>query len=282
MQLSSTLPEGPIDASPVPPRPPGWADELCASDPSFALASVALEHPPGESAAALSGAVTALYDSLARDLSRQSLHPVRIWNFVPDIQGGIEGAGDRYMAFNVGRFAAYCRWFGDPAGFRRSVPTSSAVGVSGSTLWIHALAAPTPGRPVENPRQIPAYRYSSRFGVRPPCFARATCLGPHLFIGGTASIIGEDSRHADDIERQARETMANIAALLRAGGASADTPLDALTSLRVHVRDSAHAPAVRDIVHETAPRVSAVELVQAPLCRKELLVEIEGTAEIQN
>ena len=28
--------------------------------------------------------------------------------------------------------------------------------------------------PVENPRQIPAFRYSKRYGPIPPCFARAT------------------------------------------------------------------------------------------------------------
>jgi hypothetical protein len=52
-----------------------------------------------------------------------------------------------------------------------------------------------------------------------------------------------------------------------------------LRSLRVHVREAADAPAVRALVDELAPHVTDVELVQAPLCRRELLVEIEGVAE---
>src|SRR5581483_9042653 len=268
-----------IEVLPLAPRPPAWADALVASDPEFSLLSVDLPDPPSPSAAALAASAASLYDSLGRDLAQASRHAVRIWNFVPDIQGAIDGAGDRYMAFNMGRFDAYCRWFGDPATFRRALPTSSAVGVEGASLSVHVLAATAPGRPVENPRQIPAYRYSRRFGARPPCFARATRVGSRLFIGGTASILGEDSYHGDSIERQTRETIRNLEALIRHSGLGAGAPLDRLTSLRVHVRDAADAPQVRAMIERFAPHVRDVEFVQAFLCRRELLVEIEGTAE---
>ena len=70
--------------------------------------------------------------------------------------------------------------------------------------------------PLENPRQVPAYRYSRRYGLRPPCFARATKFESTLFIGGTASIIGEDSRHAAAIVAQTEETLSNLRALIAA------------------------------------------------------------------
>ena len=65
--------------------------------------------------------------------------PYRIWNFVPQIQA-VALDGDRYMAFNAGRFAAFADWFGDLDEFPRAMPTASAVGIRGSTLWIHVLA----------------------------------------------------------------------------------------------------------------------------------------------
>ena len=102
-------------------------------------------------------------------------HPVRFWNFVPGIHADMGDGLDRYMVFNAGRFAAFCDWFGPAATFNRHVPTASAVGIAqrrrSSSTRSATLEA---GVPVENPRQMPAYSYSRRYGPLPPCFARAT------------------------------------------------------------------------------------------------------------
>jgi chorismate lyase/3-hydroxybenzoate synthase len=225
----------------------------------------------------LTNAVAVLYRALAAELTRQRRHCVRIWNFVPDIQGRLEG-GDRYMTFNAGRFTAYCEWFGGAAAFASSLPTASAIGVEDRALSVYALAADEPGQPVENPRQIPSYHYSARYGVRPPCFSRATRLGSTLLIGGTASIRGQESHHEGDIEAQVRETCVNISALIGAATRSSTDGLHALRNLRVHVRDAHDASNVRALLDQLVPDVP-IELVQAPLCRRELLVEIEGVAE---
>jgi enamine deaminase RidA (YjgF/YER057c/UK114 family) len=271
---------GPVVALPLAPRPPAWVDDLfVAGTEKFTLLTGTVDDVKALSGPALADAVAALYRSLAQDLTRRRRHAVRVWNFVPDIQGRM-GDGDRYMAFNSGRFAAYCDWFGGANGFATALPTSSAVGVTGEALSVHVLGADTAGVPVENPRQIPSYRYSREYGPRPPCFARATKLNSTLLIGGTASVLGERSHHEGDIDAQTRETCRNIAALISSANASAgERPLDTLRSLRVHVRDSRHAAAVRAILDELAPRPPAVEFVQAPLCRRELLVEIEGVAD---
>jgi chorismate lyase/3-hydroxybenzoate synthase len=230
------------------------------------------------SAPALIHAVAAHYRQLASQLAARRLHAIRIRNFVPDIQGPMED-GDRYMAFNQGRFEAYSDWFGDPEGFGAKLPTASGVGACADDLSIAVLASVAAGEPVENPRQVPAYHYSRRYGMRPPCFARATQLGQTLLIGGTASIIGEDSRHMDCVETQTRETFRNITTLIasaRHGNSSA--ALQALTDLRIHVLRAADAAAVHAILTEVSPHLTDVEYVEAQLCRKELLVEIEGRA----
>lgn len=248
----------------------------------WTLISARLPRLPGQHADALGQAVAAVYRAVAAELQRERRHAIRIWNFVPDIQGDIAGAGDRYMAFNAGRFDAYAESDGGAAAFDRTVPTSSAVGVDGDTFAMHVLAADAPGVNVENPRQIPSYKYSRRYGYRPPCFARATKMPGMLLIGGTASILGEHSQHIGDLEAQTRETFENLAALLTAADpALTGHPLDALRSLRVHVRDAADGVAARALVEELAPRVPDAEIVQSRLCRRELLVEIEGVADIQ-
>jgi enamine deaminase RidA (YjgF/YER057c/UK114 family) len=148
-----------------------------------------------------------------------------------------------------------------------------------------------PGRPVENPRQVPAYSYSTRYGPLPPCFARATVVpdpgsacDARLLVGGTASIVGEDSRHDSDAARQAIETFANLAHLLAAatgrpaGGVDEQGPLDAFTDVRVYVVRVEDAARVRELVRSRFSPDARVEFAQADLCRRELLVEIEGLA----
>jgi hypothetical protein len=199
------------------------------------------------------------------------------------------------MVFNAGRYAAFERWFGQAALFTRTVPTASAVGIGGGGLTIHALGARDAGVPVENPRQVPAYRYSARYGPLPPCFARGTIVRglpgtagdrATLLVGGTASIVGEDSQHDRDARQQALETFENLAELVAAArrqvhGDAAAVPraaFDAFTELRVYIVRDADAPLLREMVIERFGRTARVEFAQADLCRRELLVEIEGLA----
>jgi hypothetical protein len=267
----------------MPPLPPTWVgSSIDQSGGRLELFSASLPGATGLTADRLSEAVARIYREVAGAVTAAHRFPIRIWNFVPDIQAPM-GAGDRYMAFNLGRFLAYADWFGNPDTFSASLPTASAVGVCGDTLWIHILAADRAGVPIENPRQIPAYLYSRRYGIRPPCFARATSFEGTLLIGGTASILGEDSRHADNIDTQTHETFRNIAALItagRGGDRGGPDPLATLTDLRVHVLHASDAEAVRSILDEVVPGLEQVEFVQAALCRRELLVEIEGRARL--
>jgi chorismate lyase/3-hydroxybenzoate synthase len=279
--------------APLAPEPPVWATELAAGSDHEAWRLVTARIPDAGSlgAAALETAVTDAYASLAAALAGTGHHPVRFWNFVPAIHADMGDGRDRYMVFNAGRFAAFCDWFGSAAVFNRTVPTASAVGIVDGALVIHGLAALDPGRPVENPRQVPAYSYSRRYGPVPPCFARATVVpergassGARLLVGGTASIVGEDSRHEQDARQQTIETLANLAHLLAAatgtpaGEVDEQGRLDAFSHVRVYIVRDGDAPLVRALVLGRLRDTTHVEFAQADLCRRELLVEIEGLA----
>jgi chorismate lyase/3-hydroxybenzoate synthase len=167
------------------------------------------------------------------------------------------------------------------------------VGIDRGPLVIHALGDIAAGTPLENPRQVPAYSYSKRYGPLPPCFARAMLTerepGDYrLLIGGTASIIGEDSQHMRDPRRQAHETFDNLTQLIASASARVHAPtlppvgdpLDTLTDLRVYFVQEDHAALVRDLVLARFRRAESVEFMRADLCRTELLVEIEGQARL--
>jgi len=158
---------------------------------------------------------------------------------------------------------------------------------------LYALAAAEPGVPVENPRQVPAYEYSRRFGPMPPCFARGTLLVSDidetlLIVGGTASIVGEESRHVGELEPQARETFRNLASVV-ASAAGVDVAEDASATeleplfstfrhLRIYHPRAEDKPVIAALARASFPASCRIELAQAFLCRSELLIEIEGLA----
>ncbi|MCO6437618.1 MAG: hypothetical protein J5J06_11060 [Phycisphaerae bacterium] len=243
-------------------------------------------------------AYKAMHDVLRH--GRRMWYPIRFWNALPGIHDALSEEMDRYLVFNAGRHAVYSNWYNGGSSFASSIATATAVGSAGTDLVVHVLATSVPGRPVENPRQIPSYKYSSRYGPFPPCFARAMVAPrgfgetPTLLVGGTSSVRGESSLHEFDARRQTLETIENLAAVLgealRMQGRS-DTVgrvVDVSSALRRFdsVRIYHSRPSDLDVILDTiSPHLDhldpeQIEVVRADICRAELVVEIEGTASL--
>ncbi|WP_396624318.1 hypothetical protein [Luteitalea sp.] len=296
----------PITVAPLAPLPPPWVDTLLGpapvisrtetahgtvvvrTAPRFTHVSVTIPRAHALAPEVLSADVRDAYLSVATTLNAQQRHPVRFWNFVPHIHTPSGEGMDRYMVFNGGRFAACEHWHGSPNDFDHTLAAASGVGVLGEALAIHCLAAEAPGSPVENPRQVPAYKYSRRYGPRPPCFARATQLAQPigdawwLLVAGTASICGEQTVHVGDVAAQTVETLDNLDALLAAAETRHGTSgtQARFTSLRVYIVRAEDVAVVRDRIEARYGVLADVEYAQAELCRADLLVEIEGVAEL--
>lgn len=209
-------------------------------------------------------------------------HVLRLWNYLPRINS--DGGGlERYRQFNIGRQRAFIDAGRDAF---EGAPAACALGTSGAQaggLAIRFLAGRVPPRPVENPRQVPAYRYSRQHGPRAPTFSRAALADAGggrvvLFISGTASIVGEQSLHPGDVIAQTDETLRNLQAVLDAAMARC-TARFTLADLQTtaYVRHAADAPAVLARWARAVPGAQA-RCVQADICRAELLVEIEALA----
>lgn len=296
----------PIALAPLAPRPPGWVELLLGPSPTrshadtqdgsvdvrtgatFTHVAVSIPQAHALSPDDLHARVRDAYLAVAATLNSQQRHPVRFWNFVPHIHTPSGPGLDRYMIFNGGRFAACEHWHGSPNDFDHTLASASGVGVLGDTLAIHCLAAIDAGEPVENPRQVPAYKYSRRYGPRPPCFARATRLAipvqgaSWLLVAGTASIRGELTVHVGDVDAQTIETLDNLDALIEAAeakrGHSHARPR--VTSLRVYIVRPDDLQVVRERIEQRYPGIPDIEFAQAELCRADLLVEIEGIVEL--
>ncbi len=204
-------------------------------------------------------------------------HLLRIWNYFDAITLG-DGDTERYRQFCVGRVQG----LGDVD--TRTLPAATAIGSRDGrrVLQVYWLAAREPGIPLENPRQVSAYRYPREYGPQSPSFARAL-LPPSpqvpLLLSGTASIVGHASQHADSLRAQLDETLTNLDSLLGAARERASTlppHLDATSRLKIYVRDAADADAVAaQLEARLGTRVPWL-MLHADVCRRELLVEIEG------
>jgi chorismate lyase/3-hydroxybenzoate synthase len=235
-----------------------------------------------------------VYETILTTLQQsRAHHPVRLWNLIPGILDPLDEHPHRYLPFNAGRYAAYKAWFQSSESFARGIPTASGVGHPGQDLVVHCLATEAPGIPVENPRQISSYRYSDRYGSLPPCFARATRLADSypswLLVGGTASVRGEDTVFADDLQAQSDETFSNLAALITADRTEAADELsekelrrslECYRYLRVYYVRQGDLSLISEMVESRFTGVISPEYQQAELCRPQLLIEIEGVAEL--
>ena len=220
---------------------------------------------------------------LAAAEARGYPHLLRVWNFLPGINAAENGT-ERYRLFNSGRAAAFDARYG-VAGAEARFSASSAVGSSGDQLVTWFASARAPGRHLGNPRQVHAFRYPTDYGPRPPSFTRATLappeLGNVLFLSGTASIAGHESRHVGQLLLQLEETLHNIESLLQAAAIGEGGRLPGLAEFdfyRVYLRDAADLELVREPLRRRVGAGPALHFVEADICRADLLLEIEGVA----
>jgi chorismate lyase/3-hydroxybenzoate synthase len=241
----------------------GWA----ATDE---LVFAAISAPAGEGPSLDAASRFAYVEVLATTARLGCPHLLRAWNVVPGINRSEDGL-ERYRRFCRGRAEAFEAHLG-PA-FEAQLPASSAVGSADGELVVWVLAARAAGVPRENPRQVSAWAYPPIYGPRSPSFARATrcprgAAGERLLLSGTASIVGHRTVHAGNLLAQLDETVRNLEQLLEGR---------ALSSLKIYVRHAADGPVVRSALERRLGALPALYL-QADICRRELLVEVEGVA----
>lgn len=207
-------------------------------------------------------------------------HLWRVWNYLGRINGASHGL-ERYRQFNQGRYEAFVQAQRDTGG---QVPAACALGVADGPLSVAFLAGISPVVPLENPRQVSAWRYPAQYGPRAPTFSRAALAYPRgqeaLFISGTASIVGHETVHPGDVAAQCVETVRNLECIVsEANRLARSTQPFSLEDLshRVYVRHAGDADTVQRTLQPLLHGAPVV-CVQADICRADLLMEIESQA----
>lgn len=207
-------------------------------------------------------------------------HWWRLWNYLGGILSG-EGDDERYRQFTLGRHRAWSA----SGQLDAPLPAATAIGCE-QGLHLFALAGRTAAQAIENPRQVSAWRYPRAYGLQPPSFARAALVqaggAGWLFVSGTASIVGHESRHAGDVAAQFAEARVNLDAVLAAAAARAGCTAGDFAARNFKLYWSEAADAARH-AHLAAQLAAAAptQVLHGTVCRRELAVEIEALYELQ-
>ena len=252
-----------------PCRPLSFGAVTGACNDDFAFGAVTIDEAGSVS---LEEAVETAYMRLFDFLDEAGFAaPVRFWNDLTAITQDDRGL-ERYRRFNIGRHAAFS------ARLRAPLPAATAVGGARGASVISVLAAHEPARTVENPRQVSAYAYPPTYGPRSPSFSRASVhvLGTAetMFISGTASITGHETRHIGDLRSQVAETIENLRTLNQA--AARPSPLGEHWACKIYLRDSSYHEPVSRALEAAFGSLCQCLYLRADICRAELLVEIEA------
>jgi chorismate lyase/3-hydroxybenzoate synthase len=268
--------EAPAERWTVPEEPRVSRRGAVALAAADAVAFAVVELPAGAGDELEAAARRAFDELLAVTAGAGYPHLLRMWSVVPRINE-VDGGLERYRRFCRARAEAFEAAYG--AGFEWRLPASTGVGSPRGGLVVYLLACREPADHRENPRQVAAWAYPACYGPRSPSFARAS-LGPaaaggHLLISGTASIVGPASVHPGSLRHQTLETLRNLRELLAGRGAPPGRPF---RHLKVYLRRPGDRTAVEAELRRQVGERTPLLFLQADLCRRELLVEIEGVA----
>ena len=226
---------------------------------------------PAEDCDDIEKATKSAYVDIYRQLAKLGFEQVfRFWNFIPNINSG-DGDCEEYKKFCVGRARAF-----EELGISEDAfPAASALGHHSEGAVIYALACHHSGTHHDNPKQVSAYHYPRQYGPMSPSFARASCISfgeqEHVFVSGTASILGHETKAAGALSEQIRITLDNISVLINGINAKDKK----LSAVRVYLRNSEDQTEAELELASLLPDVDKTFLL-ADICRANLLVEIEA------
>jgi len=222
----------------------------------------------------LDGELGAVYRDLVQLLRAKSYALLRVWNYLPQLLRAAD-----YRLFCAARAQAFG---GAAADFYCA---ATVIGSDSDHGAIYFIAARTAGVAIDNPRQTTPHLYPKRYVDPPPIFARATLKRwsakcSHLYISGTASIVGSSSVYANDAGAQLGELRRNLEALLAATAevehGYSTIKLAQLRCCKLYVSERvAHDI---DALVEQHLDFKALQIFVGQLCRPELLVEAEAMA----
>ncbi len=193
-------------------------------------------------------------------------HLIRVWNYIHHINHYEQGE-ERYQTFCVARH----RVVEAMHQLDQPNPAATAIGGHHGHNTFVFLFSHHAGQVIENKRQVSAWQYPKQYAPKQPRFSRAMQCDDVLMCSGTASVVGHETIHLNDLAAQLDECLINVQALL--DESTLTVPLNA-GLFRFYLRDK---NLLEQVVSQIQQRkIQSYIILEGDVCRENLLIECEA------
>ena len=215
-----------------------------------------------------------IYRDLVRLLSTKHYALLRAWHYLPRLAGSSDYqlfCDARAQAFSTLKADSYC--------------AATVIGTNSDCGIVYFIAARKAGITINNPRQTLPHLYPKHYVKPAPMFARATLKRwdntNHLYISGTAAIVGHASLHEGDADAQLNEAICNLKTLLSEASKEEQRYSKMQLAQLQHIKlyaDKRISGDINSLIDKHLGANIEFHVFEGQMCRPELLVEIEAMA----
>ena len=212
------------------------------------------------------------YKDMVQLFNSEDYSLLRVWHYLPQLAEPSDYqvfCDARAQAFSSHKEDSYC--------------AATVIGTGSDHGVVYFVAAHKAGIAVNNPRQTLPHLYPKHYVEPAPMFARATLKQwgdkNHLYISGTAAIVGHKSLHEGDADAQLNEIVNNLNSLLSEAAKTEHSyrkmPLARLRHIKLYV-DERVSVDINTLIDKHLGSDIELQVFEGQMCRTELLVEIEA------
>ena len=208
--------------------------------------------------------------------NKNNMSIVKIWHYFPELLKLYPDKKTNYSLLCEAREVIYKELY-DNSNF----PAATVIGIEGDKILIYFFAAACENYDViENNRQVSSYNYPQNIFSEKPMFSRAVGFSftdeacKKIMISGTASIKGYQSMHDSDVIKQLKEALKNYKTFAKLESNPSNI---CRVYLSKYQKDN-YLSVIDEL--EICFGSNQYVLLLGDICRKELLVEIEGISDV--
>ena len=207
--------------------------------------------------------------------NKDNMSIVKIWHYLPDLLKLYPYNKTNYSLLCEARERVYKELYNNS-----NYPAATVIGIEGNKILIYFLAVTCKNYQIlENSRQVSSYNYPQNIFSEKPMFSRAVSfsfqneVSKKVVISGTASIKGYQSMHNSDVMKQLEEALENYKTFAKLE----DNPSNICRVYLSKKQKNNYLSVIEKL--EIFFGSNKYILLFGDICRKELLIEIEGISD---
>ena len=215
------------------------------------------------------------YNNLFEIAKLEKMEIVKIWHFIPELLSKYNNDKTNYSLLCESRETVYKDYFKN-----FNFPAATAIGIKGKKILIYFFAGRfSKYKVIENKRQVSSYLYPQQIFKEKPMFSRAVSIDnvksgvSKILISGTASIKGYESMHSLNLKEQLNEALKNYETLISLNNNTSNIS-------RIYISNINDEDKLW--IQQKLEKVFGMDrfiIVYGDICRKELIIEVEGVSD---